>query len=202
MRIGARCLVGERYGEVYDIAGNMPGGRFFKVKFDDGEITTEQEEHIMVLPKGYKENVNSLCFCPHCGEDLRGPLLPEGPSTMMETPEGLMPVDPSPKPQPHKTVKQQEVTAKEVEAIWGLQPLPTGMRPFGVVTDGISDLPLALAASSVTGELWEIQKGEVKMLDLSAPVASVVARENHACAPDTSIRKESLGNSRYGGRLC
>jgi len=113
-----------------------------------------------------------------------------------------MPVDPSPKPQPHKTVKQQEVTAKEVEAIWGIQPLPTGMRPFGIVTDGLSDLPLAIAASSVTGELWEICKGEVKMLDLSAPVPSAVARENHACDAPSPDRREVLGNSRYGSHGC
>jgi len=189
IRIGARCLVGEKYGEIFDIAGKDFQQRWFVVKYDDG--TKEQ------VAKGFKENampenINSLCFCPHCGEDLREPLIAEAaPVEEVATPS-------------RRQIIKREVTTREIEALWGLTPLPTGMRPFGVITDGVSDVPQALACESNAfkdDKIWELRVGESKLFDPEIPTKPSVTAPSHVCNGLTTIEeREQLGNSKYGSK--
>lgn len=125
----------------------------------------------------------TMNFCPHCGGDLQP-----------------QPSNPAPA-QSRKTVIQREVTSREVEAVWGIAPMPAGIKPFGIVTDGLSEVPQALAAESNDGKLWELCKGEVKLLDLAAPTgqeqqSAVVP--GHVCAMLNAEGREALGARTYG----
>lgn len=266
IRIGARCLVGEKYGEIFDIAGKDFQQRWFVVKYDDGTKEQVEEGRIHMLPKGFKENANdrgwtelkfknkdgeivylwneyasnrsgdnlsrvwwclgdspmntneryaskkdaldwlqrngytlendmenqnSLCFCPHCGEDLREPLIADTAPVEEAVPT-------------RRQVIKREVTTREIEALWGLTPLPTGMRPFGVITDGVSDVPQALACESNAykdDKIWELRVGESKLFDPEIPTKPSVTAPGHVCNGLTTIEeREQLGNSKYGSK--
>ena len=140
---------------------------------------------------------NSLFFCHHCGEDLRAPLM-ASPDEPTLTPEAVQPAS-----APRRQVTKREVTTREVEAIWGLVPLPTGISPFGVITDGVSDVPQSLACESneyKDNKIWELVKGEQKLFDAEAPGMSTTVSKEHLCALDTVDDREALGNSQYGSK--
>ena len=138
---------------------------------------------------------NSLCFCPHCGEDLRAPLIPSLDVPFL--------IESSPAPMTRRQIIKREVTTQEIEALWGLIPLPTGMRPFGIITDGISDVPQALACESNAfkdDKIWELRTGESKLFDPEIPTKPSVTAPEHVCSVDTMEKREQLGNSQYGSR--
>ena len=128
-------------------------------------------------------NENTLSFCPHCGEDLRALISPEE-----------KPAAPA-----RRRVVSREVLRQEIEALWGLMPLPFGTRPMGGIVEGESDVPVAIACESQDGKLWECKMGQQVLLDLSAPTTSPTVT-NHVCINATSDQREATGKEKYGRR--
>jgi len=142
------------------------------------------------------ENKNSLRFCPHCGEDLRAILEPSA----------------EPAAAPQRTLIKREVTSAEVERLWGLLPLPFQITPFGVVVEGPSQEPVALACEDQKDKKqWELARGQVKNLSVqaeAAPNASPVPQlpattapmtvPEHLCSIDSDKGRSSRGEKRYG----
>lgn len=151
--------------------------------------------------------METVSFCPHCGEDLRD--LTAVQAEVVAAP-----------PSPARAIVRREVTSTEVERIWGLAPLPFQMRPFGVIVEGQEQLPIALACENRDGQ-WECARGEIRML--SEPTAPVPAQQApasypgqapltvpshpapgpgnttlHNCAPEGMGTREARGNGRYG----
>lgn len=137
----------------------------------------------------------SLRFCPHCGEDLRA---------MLETGED---------PAPQRAIIKREVTSAEVERLWGLLPLPFQMTPFGVVVEGPSQEPVALACEDQKDKKqWELARGQVQNLSVGAqeapsasPVPTLPATTapmtvpEHLCSLEGDRGREGRGGKRYGG---
>ncbi len=62
IKIGARCIVGDKTGEVWDIGGKDFQQRWFVVKFDDGTQENCEEGRIHILPKGYEAKNDKPIF--------------------------------------------------------------------------------------------------------------------------------------------
>ena len=133
--------------------------------------------------------MNDISFCPHCGSDLRPLAKPAVPAEQ-----------PGTTPIPRKAVLQRELTQQDIESLWGMMPFPAGIKPFGIVTDGISQDAISIAAESLDGKLWELAKGQVRMLDLDAPAAGQTVPQTHVCNAMSAGEKETLGSQIYGTR--
>ena len=145
---------------------------------------------------------NSLSFCPHCGEDLRRLTQPAADmrSSMVEVPVGVK----------HRIVVRREVLRQEIEALWGLMPLPFGTRAIGVVMEEGSEVPVALACEGKDG-MVELRMGVVKSLigNLGAPETVTAPEPIGVTQPtvpvssayNTNEHKEVEGKQCYGGRV-
>lgn len=143
---------------------------------------------------------NPFDYCPHCGENLAivAPVVADVPAA------------------PVREVIRREATSAEKDRIWGFLPLPFQMVPFGVVT--LNGEAVALACTDPDKRMWELAKGEAKLLDAPVPAPSaspaaasveattptpVVAQPptvpNHLCMNDSSSRRAERGAKRYGG---
>lgn len=139
--------------------------------------------------------MENISFCPHCGEDLRALTAPAAPAA------------------PQRAIIKREVTSSEVERLWGLLPLPFQITPFGVVVEGPSQEPVALACEDQQDKKqWELARGQVRNLSVGAqeaPSASPVPQlpattapmtvPEHLCSLEGDRGRESRGGKRYGG---
>jgi hypothetical protein len=138
-----------------------------------------------------KENENCLNFCPHCGEDLR----PQQPA-----PAAPAPVEPKLEMVP------REVTRQEIESLWGLLPLPFGMRPVGVLSRDSGKTAESIISEGHEGKWWETKAGKVTLwMQDATPATPPPATTqptipvNHTCSNVLSYGdKENLGSERYG----
>jgi hypothetical protein len=128
-------------------------------------------------------------FCPHCGEDLRPLQRTEG-----------QPAQPALAQAPARKVVQREVPRNEIEAIWGLMPMPFGVRPIGVVVEGDNPLPAAIAAEATDGKLIELKMGQTKLLDLTAADGGAQPTQHLCSNMLTPQAREDFGAKRYGCR--
>lgn len=143
-------------------------------------------------------------YCPHCGENLAI----------------VAPVAAAPPPAPVREIVRREATSAEKDRIWGFLPLPFQMVPFGVVA--VNGEAVALACTDPDKRMWELAKGEAKLLDapVPAPSASPAAAPvnapaavptaapavaqpptvpEHVCMNDSTSLRQARGAKRYGG---
>lgn len=138
-------------------------------------------------------NENALSFCPHCGEDIR-----------MLTQPAPAQTDPQKVEEPaKKVIIRREVTRQEIEALWGLMPLPFGTRPVGVVVKEGTEVPLSLAAEGKDG-MVELRTGQTKQLGVNAGVTEPQLTKQptvpeHFCS-NTVEQREKEGAFLYGGK--
>jgi len=136
-----------------------------------------------------KKNENCLNFCPHCGEDIR-PQQPAAPA----------PVEPKIEMIP------REVTRQEIESLWGLLPLPFGMRPMGVLSKDSGKTADSIICEGHEGKWWETKAGKVTLWTPGEkPTTPPEAAQqptipvNHSCSNVLSFGdKEYLGSEKYG----
>lgn len=138
--------------------------------------------------------MSDIRFCPHCGENLQRMAGAAEPAPLQ------------------RAIIKREVTSSEVERLWGLLPLPFQITPFGVVVEGPSQEPVALACEDQQDKKqWELARGQVKNLSVGiqeAPSASPIPQlpattapmtvPEHLCSIEGDKGREDRGGKRYG----
>lgn len=138
-------------------------------------------------------------FCPTCGEDLRAIGSAEPEVAVVEEPQTVV----------RPELIRRDVLRQEVEALWGMIPIPSGMKPLGVLTFDGGKTATTVVCEDQQGRLWDCLAGETKLLDAAfgstqpktmQTSTSSAQMLNHSCSVRVE-EKEIEGSRRYGSGI-